>query len=150
MVSAGGGCYDGSLMGYIDAMEFGKLTGMIIAAAIEVHKRLGPGMLEKVYVICLIKELQSRGLVCETEVPVYVYYRGENTGQKLVIDLLVGGQVILEIKALEKNHSLHKAQLLSYLRVAGLTEGLVINFGLESLIEGLQRVVNNYEQPTAE
>lgn len=121
-----------------------KLTGAIIAAAIEVHKQLGPGLLESVYETCLIHELKLRGLNVASQVGIPIVYKGAHLNGRLVLDLLIEDQIIVEIKAVDNNHDIHAAQLLTYLRLSGHRFGLVLNFGKATLTEGIQRIVNGY------
>ena len=117
-----------------------KGTQAIIAAAIEVHRHLGPGLLESVYQVCLMGELRLRGPVCALEVPVPIVYKGNRLGKTMYIDMLVADCVIVEAKATEKDSKLYAAQLLSYLKLADIRMGLVLNFGLPTLAAGIQRV----------
>lgn len=120
-----------------------ELSYKVIGAAIEVHNILGgPGLLEGVYESCLCKELTLRGLKVQRQVPVPVIYKGEVIRDPLIIDILVENKLIVEVKATEKECSLYKVQLLTYLRLTGLKLGLLINFGKESIKEGISRVVN--------
>jgi GxxExxY protein len=127
-------------------MDINALTAKIIGAAIAVHKELGPGLLESVYQRCMVIELKSMGLKVETEVIVPVCYRGQNiSDDALRIDLLVEGEVIVELKSVEEIKPIHKKQLLTYLRLAGKSVGLLINFNEMQLREGITRIVNNYK-----
>lgn len=113
----------------------------IIGAAIEVHRHLGPGLLESVYERALIHELNLRGLTVKVQVPVTVTYKGlEITGQRL--DLLVDPGVVVELKSVEKLLVLHERQLLSYLKSSGCRLGLLINFNTRMVRQGIRRVVN--------
>ena len=119
-------------------------SGIVIDAAIEVHKVLGgPGLLESIYEDALFQELQLRGIAVTRQASVPVKYKGIVLRESLRLDLLVGGKVIVEVKATENNHSLYKAQVLTYLRLTNLKLGLVLNFGQERLIDGLTRVAND-------
>lgn len=121
-----------------------QISGSIKEAAIEVHKILGgPGLLESIYEEALFQELQLRGMKVRRQVYVPVKYKNQTLQDPLRIDLLVENKVIVEVKATEVNHSLYKAQVLTYLRLTNLKLGLVVNFGQELLINGLSRVVNN-------
>ncbi len=118
-------------------------SALIKDSAIEVHRVLGgPGLLESVYEEALFRELQSRGIPVVRQVRLPVKYKGVTLQTSLRLDLLVGNKVVIEVKATENNHSLHKAQVLTYLRLSGLRLGLVLNFGQERLIDGFSRVVN--------
>ncbi len=118
-----------------------SLTGEIIGAAIAVHKALGPGLLESAYQACLRHELGHRGIVVESEVPVPIEYRGLQLECGYRIDLLVGDAVIVEVKSVEKLAPVHEAQLLTYLRLARKTKGLLLNFNAPYLRDGIKRMV---------
>lgn len=120
------------------------ISGRIKDAAIEVHRILGgPGLLENVYEEALFRELQLRGIEVKRQVYVPMKYKGIILRDPLRIDLLVENKIIIEAKATEINHPIHKSQVLTYLRLTGLRLGLVLNFGQELLINGLFRVVND-------
>ena len=120
-----------------------RLSVQIRDAAIEVHRVLGgPGLLESIYESALFQELQLRGIPVKRQLLVPVKYKGISLREPLRLDLLVGNKVIVEVKATEENHSLHKAQVLTYLRLTGLKLGLLLNFGKERLMDGFSRVVN--------
>jgi GxxExxY protein len=114
----------------------------IIGAAIEVHRLIGPGLLESVYEAALCKELRLRGLLVERQIPVSVNYKGEILDCQLKLDLLVEGTVLVELKAVDKLIPVHRNQLLTYLRLRELWLGLLINFNVEVLRDGLRRVLN--------
>jgi GxxExxY protein len=118
------------------------LTFPIIGAAIEVHRRLGPGLLESVYARCLQIELQRRGLPLETEKTVALTYRDVTIGAAFRVDLLVDGKVIVEVKAVEQLAPVHEAQLITYLKLSGCPAGLLLNFNVPVLKDGLRRLVN--------
>ena len=119
------------------------LSGQIIDAAIEVHKVLGgPGSLESVCEDALFQELEWRGLQVKSQIYVPIKYKTVVLRKQLRLDLLVEDRIIIEVKATEINHSVHTAQVLTYLRLTNLKLGLVVNFGQERLIDGLDRVVN--------
>jgi GxxExxY protein len=120
------------------------LSHTIIGAAIEVHREIGPGLLESVYEQALCRELWIKGLRVERQVTVPVRYKGEILGCHIKLDLLVEEVVVVEIKSVEKLVSIHTAQLLTYLRLQDLWLGLLINFNVNSLREGLRRVLNGW------
>jgi GxxExxY protein len=121
------------------------LTDQIIEAAIEVHRTLGgPGLLESLYEDALFHELHLRNIPVQAQVKVPVNYKNFTLREPMRLDLLVAGRVIIEIKATEMVQAIHKAQLLTYLRLTGLKLGLVLNFGQYRLIDGISRVVNNF------
>jgi GxxExxY protein len=122
------------------------LTARIIGAAIRVHKALGPGLLESTYETCLVFELRSLGLKVEQQRPVPIVYRDVKLECGYRLDLVVENLVIVEIKAVDNVLPVHKAQLLSYLRLIGLPVGLLINFHVKLLKDGVARVVNQYPE----
>ena len=122
--------------------EYNELTHAIIGAALEVHRTLGPGLLEAVYEECLISELQMRGLQIDHQVQVPILYKGQEVGNPLIIDILVENSVIVELKTVQELQDIHSAQLLSYLRLTGNKLGLLINFNTVHLRDGLKRVAN--------
>lgn len=122
--------------------EYDKLSGLIIGAAIEVHKILGPGLLEAVYEACLMSELQSMGLHVESQIELPVYYKGSKLDKTFRIDLLVENKIIVELKAVEELKTVHEIQLVTYLKMAGKKLGLLINFNVPVLIGGIKRRVN--------
>ena len=116
----------------------------IIGAAIDVHRQFGPGLLESVYTPCLGQELVECGLDVEIEKPVSLVHKGLTKNRAYVLDLLVEGSVIVEVKCVEKIKDIHVAQLLTYLRLTGVTLGLIINFNVTVLKNGIRRVVHNH------
>ncbi len=125
-----------------------ELTSAIIAAAIEVHRTLGPGLLEKVYERAFCHELKLRGIRFESQCPVPVLYKGVSLGDDLRLDIVVDGRVIVDLKAKRDLHECDKPQLLSYLRLANLHLGLIINFHAPTLAKGVHRVINGFDTPT--
>ncbi len=125
-------------------METNELTQAIIGAAIEVHRRLGPGLLESAYRVCLAYELRKRGFNVQEERPVPVVYDEIKLDCGFRADLLVNGQLVVELKAKTDIHPVDKAQTLSHLRLLGLRYGLLINFHEAKLIDGVHRIVNGY------
>ncbi len=122
-----------------------KISEIIIGKAIEVHKALVPGLLESTYEACLIHELSQSGLKVYHQKPLSLIYKDLCIDSAYRLDLLVEDSVIVELKSVDKILPIHKAQLLSYLKLSGLTLGLIINFNVETLKNGLQRVVNNFK-----
>jgi len=120
------------------------LSGTIIGAAIEVHRALGPGLLESSYQRCLVHELRSRGVRCEEQRRVPLVYKGLTLADAYRIDLLVEGRVAVEVKATEALQPIHQSQLLTYLRLLDLRIGLLINFNVQTLIRGVRRIANGY------
>ena len=125
-------------------METNELTQAIIGAAIEVHKRLGPGLLEYAYRACLAYELRKRGFEVQEEKPVPVMYDDVKLDCGFRADLLINGQIVVELKAKSDIHPVDKAQTLSHLRLLGLRFGLLINFHEVKLVDGVHRIVNGY------
>jgi GxxExxY protein len=129
--------------------DFNALTEAIIGAAVEVHRALGPGLLESTYEMCLCRELSIRGLAFERQVPISVEYKGVRLDCGYRADVVVEKSVLVEIKAIDSLVSIHDAQLLSYLKLSGLKVGLLINFNVELLKRGLRRrVLGLEEEPT--
>jgi GxxExxY protein len=119
-----------------------ELSHEVIGAAIEVHRVLGPGLLESVYSVALCRELWVRGISTERQVPIPVRYKGADLGCQLRLDLLVERKVIVEAKTVAKLISSHRTQLLTYLRLTNLWLGLLINFNVDVLRDGIRRVLN--------
>ena len=126
--------------------EYRVLTEMIIGGAIEVHRHLGPGLLESTYESCLAFELSQRGLIVARQKELPVVYKDVRIDCGYRIDLLVNGTVVLELKAVEKLMPIHEAQLLSYLKLSGLKLGLLFNFNVRQLTDGLKRIVNGLDE----
>lgn len=120
-------------------MEINQLTEKIIGCAIEVHKKLGPGLLESAYEECLSYELKSVGLAIERQVPVPVVYKDIKLECGYRIDILVEKAVIIELKAVEALAPVHEAQILTYMKFANKTMGLLINFNVTLLKNGIKR-----------
>lgn len=125
-------------------MELDQVTGAIVDSAMRLHTALGPGMLESVYEKCLTHELVKRGLKVEAQVWLPVIYDGVKIDGGYRIDLLVEGGVLVELKVVEQILDVHKAQLLSYLKLSDKPVGLLINFNVVHLRDGIRRLVNNF------
>ena len=121
-----------------------QVTEQIIGAAIQVHRTLGPGLLELAYEACLVYELQQRGLNYEQQKPLPLVYQGVKLDCGYRLDILVERMVIVELKAVEQLHPIHEAQLLSYLKLANCRVGLLLNFNVTLLKNGIKRLVNNF------
>lgn len=121
-----------------------QISRRIIGAAIEVHKALGPGLLESAYQSCLAFELRERGLNVEEQRTLPVIYKNVHLDCGYRMDLVVEGAIVVEIKAVEQLAPIHEAQLLSYLRLSGKAVGLLINFHVRILKAGLKRIVNEF------
>ena len=119
----------------------GELTGRIVDASIEVHRTLGPGLLENAYRACLARELRLRGMNVETEVPVPLLYKGEAVECGFRLDILVDNTVLVELKAVERLLAIHEAQLLTYLKLCNKRVGLLLNFNVTPLRSGIRRLV---------
>ena len=124
-------------------MTVNEITRAIIGAAIDVHRELGPGLLESAYEACLSWELVERGLAVERQKELPVRYKGINISCGYRIDLLVDGCVVVELKAVDQLKRIHESQLLSYLKLSGHPVGLLINFNVPILKRGIKRLVNN-------
>lgn len=124
--------------------QYNDITYRIIQSAIEVHRTLGPGLLESVYDICMQREMQLNGLLVERQVSLPVIYKGKKLHKEFVIDQLVERCVVLELKSVEWILPVHEAQLVTYLKLSGMKLGLLINFNVPQLKEGLRRKINGF------
>jgi GxxExxY protein len=122
--------------------DYNLITHQIIKCAIEVHKNLGPGLMESVYDVCLFKELESIGLDVERQKLLPVTYKGEILHKDFVIDQLVENEIILELKSIDGILPVHDAQLLTYLKLDDKKLGLLINFNVPVLKDGIRRKIN--------
>lgn len=118
------------------------MTHAVIGAAIEVHRHLGPGLLETIYEGALYRELQLRGIEAEKQVLMPIQYKGLQFDTRLRLDLVVTNRLVVEVKAVDHLAPIHRAQLLTYLRLSRLRLGLLINFNVETLRSGIRRIVN--------
>jgi GxxExxY protein len=123
-----------------------KISGAIIGVAIDVHRALGPGLLESAYEACLAYDLAQAGWAVEVQKPLPLIYRGLQLDCGYRLDLLVAGQVIVEVKAVDRLAPIHHAQLLSYLKLSGCKLGLLINFNVVLLKHGLVRLVHQLDE----
>jgi GxxExxY protein len=121
-------------------MDRDLLTELVIGCAIEVHKHLGPGLLESSYEGCLLKELQLRGVDVLRQVELPISYKGLDLGVGYRLDIIVPSALIIELKAVDKLAPIHTAQLLTYLKLSGIKTGLLINFNTAKLVDGIKRV----------
>jgi GxxExxY protein len=128
---------------YQKLMDINELSSNIIGAAIEVHKNLGPGLLESAYEECLCVELKLRGLSFERQKGLPIEYKGKKLDCGYRLDIVVEGKIIVELKSCEKIESIHTAQLLTYLKLAKLNLGLLLNFNVPVMREGIVRLVND-------
>ena len=124
-------------------MDENRITQQLIGAAIEVHRVLGPGLLETTYQECLARELALRKFPFKRECPVGLQYKGLTINQAYRVDFLVSGRVVVELKSVERLQPVHGAQLLTYLKWSGVKVGLLINFNVPVLKAGIVRVVND-------
>ena len=127
-------------------MDINKLSNIIIGAAIEVHKTLGPGLLDSAYEQCLCYELSLRGISFERQKDLPVVYKQVKLDCGYRLDIVVEETIILELKSCEKIEPIHKAQLLTYLKLPGISLGLILNFNVPTMREGLVRVVNEFKE----
>jgi len=124
--------------------ELNRLSSVVIGCAIEVHKVLGPGLLESAYQQCLAWELRRQGLSVKEQVPVPIRYKELEVSNAYRLDILIEDELIVELKAADKIEPVHVAQMLTYLKVSGLRLGLLLNFNVEVMKKGIKRVVNNF------
>jgi len=118
-----------------------ELTGAIIGAAIEVHRVIGPGLLESVYEKCLCLELNGKGIDVQRKVLLPVVYKGLAVDCDLRMDIVLPGKLIVEVKAVDSLHPVHEAQILTYMKLSGIALGLLINFNVPVLKDGLKRMI---------
>ena len=126
--------------------EIDAIAGQVIGAAIRVHKKFGPGLLESVYKPVLGHELVGEGLQVEIEKPLSLQHEDLKINRAYILDLLVEDQVIIEVKCVKRIEPVHTSQLLTYLRLTGLELGLILNFNTTRLVDGIKRVDNNYQE----
>lgn len=122
-------------------MEFDELSNRVIGCAIEVHRTLGPGLLESTYQQCLAHELNLRGIAFRLQWPISIEYKGIRLDCGYRVDILVEDTLILELKCVEQIKDIHEAQLLTYMKLAGVRTGLLINFNMKRLKDGVKRFV---------
>ena len=127
-------------------MDINKLSSKIINAAIEVHRALGPGLLESAYEKCMCYEFRLRDFSFERQKPLPIIYKGNKLDCGYRLDIVVENAIILELKSCEKIEPIHKAQLLTYLKLSGLKLGLLLNFNVPLMREGITRVVNELDE----
>ena len=127
-------------------MDLNKLSNTIIGAAIEVHQILGPGLLESAYEECLCKELGLRNLSIERQRPLPLEYKGDKLDCGYRLDVVVEQAIIIELKACKEIEPIHKAQLLTYLKLSKLSLGLLLNFNVPLMRDGIVRIVNEFNE----
>jgi GxxExxY protein len=125
----------------INLEEVNKITGIVVDASMDVHSAMGPGLLENVYEHCLVHELEFRGLKVERQVPIPVVYKETELPVGFRIDLLVEDCLIVELKAVEAVLPIHEAQVFTYLRLTGSRVGLLLNFNVVSMKNGIKRII---------
>jgi GxxExxY protein len=126
-----------------DVVELNAITDAIIGAAIKIHQKFGPGLLHSVYLPCLAHDLVRAGLNVEMEKPIPLEYGDVKTACAYRIDMMIDGQIIVELKCIDRFAPVHRAQMLTYLRLTECPVGLLINFNVTVLTDGIRRVVNN-------
>lgn len=124
--------------------QLNKLSGEILDACITVHKEIGPGLLESVYEYALMKELELRNIRASNRVCLELFYKGLATGKCYEIDLLIEGEIIIELKAVEIMHPVFEAQIISYLKLSNKKLGFLVNFNVPLLKNGFKRFVNGF------
>jgi GxxExxY protein len=127
-------------------MNENEIGTLVLSAAIEVHRELGPGLLESVYEVVLARELSSRGLVVERQVSVPIVFKGLRFDEGFRADLIVEGKVLIELKSVERVTPAHKKQVQTYLRLTGIKLGYLLNFGEAVLKDGITRCVNRLDE----
>jgi GxxExxY protein len=144
----GHGIGDADLSGMPNAIatQLNQITRAIIGAAIRVHKALGPGLLESVYLASLVFEPAKAGFVVETQKGVPVSYRGVRLDCGFRADIIVNGSVVVEVKSVERLAPIHDAQMMTYLRLSGCRVGLILNFNAPLMIQGIKRVVCDFPE----
>ena len=135
--------------GDAEARSFDELTDSVIAASIDVHRHLGPGLLESAYEECLCHEISLRKLAFERQVPLPVRYKAVSLDCGYRLDVVVDNRLVLELKAVESLQPIHEAQLLTYLKLSGMKCGLLINFNVPVLKAGLKRIVYQFPDSSA-
>jgi GxxExxY protein len=124
--------------------ELNNLSGKIIGACIEVHKAMGPGLLEKIYECCLMEEFELSGIKAKSQVGIPLAYKGRELNRNYAIDILVENEIILELKSVEHMIPIFDAQIISYLKLADKRLGFLINFNVPLAKTGIKRFVNNF------
>jgi len=128
-----------------ETLRFNELTERVIGACIEIHRALGPGLLESTYEECLCYELSQAGIKFERQKPLPVHYKEVNLECGYRLDLVIEQKLIVELKSVDEILPIHEAQLLTYLKLSGLTLGLLVNFNVPVLKAGIKRIANNFQ-----
>ena len=134
------GVFSGGVVGLIEHPT-NLVSERVIGAAIEVHRQLGPGLLESSYQLCLCRELELRGIAYQSQARLPLEYKGMQIGKGYVIDLLIEDNLIVEIKSVDKLLPIHSSQLMTYMRLLRVSAGLLINFNVQTLLQGLRRIL---------
>ncbi len=124
--------------------DLNKLGAIILDACITVHKELGPGLLESVYVYALLKEFEIRGIKANVKIALPLFYKGLDTGKYYEMDLLVENEIVIEVKSAEVMNPVYMAQIISYLKLSDKRLGYLVNFNVVKMIDGFKRVVNKF------
>ncbi len=132
-----------------ETQSFGEITEQVIGACIEIHKQLGPGLLESAYEECLCYELSNLGIPFERQKALPVQYKSVPLDCGYRLDLVIDNRIIVELKTVENLLPIHEAQLLTYLKISGLTLGLLVNFNVPVLKNGIKRIANNFLDSSA-
>lgn len=127
----------------MDLEEYNWITKIIIDCCFHIHKELGPGLLESVYQKCLALELRERELDFQEQVKLPVIYKGQNIGLEFRLDFIVEEAIIIELKSVDTIHPIHQAQIINYLKISNLPVGLLINFNVPLIKNGIKRFINN-------
>lgn len=128
----------------MDSDELNKLSTQIVDSCVTVHRLMGPGLLESVYELCLMKEFELRGIKARNQVLIPLIYKGQELSRELNVDILVEEGVVLELKSVENMIPVYAAQIISYLRLSDKKLGFLINFNVPLLKNGIRRFVNNF------
>lgn len=121
-----------------------EISGILIGCAIEVHRQLGPGLLESVYETCMMEELNAKGIHVINQVKIPVIYKGKALNKHFFIDLLIEDEIVVEVKSTDEIHPVFQAQLLSYLKMTGKRRGYLFNFNVPVMKDGIKRMMNGY------
>ncbi len=124
--------------------EFYRLSGIILDSCVTVHRTMGPGLMESIYELCLMKEFDLRGISAKNQVVVPLNYKGFELSKDFKIDILVQGEIVLELKSSEILHPVYEAQIISYLKLSKKKVGFLINFNVPLIKDGFKRYVNNF------
>ena len=129
-------------------MDENAIGKQVVDAAVQIHRELGPGLLETVYEVVLARELEHRGLRVERQIPVPIVYGGVRFEEGFRADLIVEGKVIVELKSVEQMSKVHAKQVFTYLKLTGLKLGFLLNFGASLMKDGIERIVNGLPEPS--